>query len=57
VADGNDKRRARLNIISHILDQIPYATEPTAAVTLPPRQEEGDYREPDRRYHRVPAQF
>ena len=28
VVDSNDKRRARLNIISHFLDQIPYKALP-----------------------------
>jgi polyphosphate kinase 2 (PPK2 family) len=57
VADSNDKRRARLNVISHILDRIPYENENTAHVVLPPRQRKGDYREPDIHAHEVPSRF
>ena len=54
VADSNDKKRARLNIISHLLDRIPYERRPTTKVTLPERQEPGDYVEPHQPLHRVP---
>ena len=47
VARSDDKKRARLNIISHILAQIPYEELPREAVDLPKRQKAGDYREPD----------
>ena len=47
VANSDDKRRARLNIISHVLDMVPYEQEKGAHVVLPPRQKKGDYREPD----------
>jgi polyphosphate kinase 2 len=47
MVDSNDKRRARLNIISHILDQIPYETVKQPKVVLPKRQSPGGYREPD----------
>jgi polyphosphate kinase 2 len=57
VADSNNKRRARLNIISHLLDQIPYKTLPSAKVVLPDRQEPADYREPARARHLVPERF
>ena len=57
VADSNDKRRARLNIISHFLDQIPYQALPPVEVSLPARQERGDYREPVRANHLVPQRF
>jgi polyphosphate kinase 2 len=57
VADSNDKRRARLNIISHLLDQIPYQPLPPEKVKLPAREARGDYREPDRPLHRVPDRF
>ena len=48
VADSNDKRRARLNIISHILDLVPYESEEPSSVALPSRQKVGDYRDPVR---------
>ena len=57
VADSNEKRRARLNIIGHILDTIPYQREETAPVVLPPRQKKGDYREPQRHPRQVPSRF
>ena len=46
VAHSDDKRRARLNIISHLLSQIPYKSAPRAKVKLPKRQKPGGYREP-----------
>ena len=47
VARSDDKKRARLNIITHLLDSIPYKQAPRAKVKLPKRQKaEGD-REPD----------
>ena len=57
VADANDKRRARLNVISHLLDQIPYEPTPRRAVTLPARQPDPGYVEPDYPWRTVPARF
>ena len=37
IVPANDKKRARLNCISHLLDQIPYEDVPDEAVTLPDR--------------------
>ena len=47
VADSNVKRRARLNVISHLFAQIPYETAPRTRVALPARQDRGDYRDPE----------
>ena len=47
VADTDDKKRGRLNIISHLLSQVPYEPLREADVKLPKRQKAGDYREPD----------
>jgi polyphosphate kinase 2 len=47
VARSDDKKRARLNIITHLLGQIPYEELPREKVKLPKRQKPGDYREPD----------
>jgi polyphosphate kinase len=55
VADSNDKKRARLNIIAHILDQIPYKRVKHKVVELPPRQKAHGYQEPEWRRHEVPA--
>ncbi len=57
VANADDKRRARLNVISHILDMVPYEREEQAPVTLPPRQKKGNYREPHSHPHEVPSRF
>ena len=37
IVEGNDKKRARLNCIHHLLDQIPYKDIPNDAITLPDR--------------------
>jgi hypothetical protein len=37
VVDGEDKRSARLNCISHLLSQIPYEDVVPAPIHLPPR--------------------
>ena len=57
VADSNDKRRARLNIISHLLDQVPYERTPHEEVVLPAREKPGDYVEPTTGPRRVPERF
>jgi polyphosphate kinase 2 len=53
VVDGNDKRRARLNCITHLLNQIPYESVPREPVVFPERQAQGDYIEPDYPYRKV----
>jgi polyphosphate kinase 2 (PPK2 family) len=47
VANSNDKKRARLNIIAHLLGKIPYQQAPREKVKLPKRQKAGGYKEPD----------
>jgi polyphosphate kinase 2 len=47
VAKSDDKRRARLNIISHLLSQIPHESIKRPKVTLPKRQKPHGYIEPD----------
>ncbi len=47
IADSNDKKRARLNIISHLLAQIPYDSPECQPVALPAREKRLGYREPD----------
>src|SRR5215471_12680824 len=46
VVRSDDKRRARLNCISHLLTHIPYEELPRPKVELPKRQHRGDYKEP-----------
>lgn len=57
VADSNNKKRVRLNIISHILERIPYKALPTKEIKLPKRQKAQGYREPDRTHRLVPQKF
>ena len=57
VARTDDKRRARLNIITHLLAQIPYKEAPREKVKLPKRQKPGGYREPDYPYKFVKERF
>jgi polyphosphate kinase 2 len=54
VVDGNDKRRARLNLITHLLNQIPYEEVPHKPVKWPKREAKGDYVEPDYPYRTIP---
>jgi polyphosphate kinase 2 len=54
VVRSDDKRRARLNVISHLLSQIPYKEAPRDKVKLPKRQKAGDYREPAYPYKFIP---
>ena len=44
--EANDKRRARLNCIRHILSKVPYEDMTPKAIKLPPRKSGGDYRRP-----------
>jgi polyphosphate kinase 2 len=46
VVNSNDKKRARLNIISDLLQRIPYKAMPRKKVTLPARQKPGGYVDP-----------
>jgi len=46
VVDGNDKKRARLNVISHLLSQIEYQDLTPKPITLPPRQDKIGYVRP-----------
>ena len=57
VIRSNDKRRARLNIISHLLSQIPYEEIPRDAIKLPKRQKPNGYEEPDYARHWVPEKY
>jgi polyphosphate kinase 2 len=57
VARSDDKRRARLNIIAHVLDAIPYKTAPREKVKLPKRQKARGYRERDYPYKFVKERY
>jgi polyphosphate kinase len=57
VVRSDDKRRARLNLISHLLANIPYKAVPREKVKLPKRQKAEGYRESDRPLRYVPERF
>ena len=57
VANAENKKRLRLNLISHLLGQIQYKELPRDKVKLPKRQKANGYREPDFPYKYVPEKF
>ncbi len=58
VVDADDKKRARLNCISHLLSLIPYEELPYEPIVLPKRQRAMDYERPPKETQRmVPVQF
>jgi polyphosphate kinase 2 len=57
IADSNVKKRARLNIISHLLEQIPYESPARESVTLPAREKRRGYQEPDHSHQYIPANY
>ena len=57
VAHSDDKKRARLNIIAHLLSRIPYKEVPRPQIKLPKRQKPGGYKEPDYPYKMLPEKY
>jgi polyphosphate kinase 2 len=57
VAHTDDKKRGRLNIITHLLSQVPYEPLPTRDVKLPRRQKPSGYVEPDLPLRYVPERY
>ena len=58
VVEGVDKKRARLNCIHHLLQQIPYRDVPHQPIDLPHREHQPDYvRKPVPADMYVPARF
>jgi polyphosphate kinase 2 len=58
IVEGNDKKRARLNCIHHLLQQIPYRDVEHAPILLPARQHMPDYaRKPVPAELHVPSVF
>ena len=55
VAHSDDKKQARLNIITHLLSHIPYEKVPREKVKLPKRQKPHGYKDPDYAYRMIPA--
>jgi polyphosphate kinase len=57
VVDANDKKVARLNVISHLLETIPHEDVPHAAIELPPRQHRNYERPPVDSQSWIPKRF
>ena len=57
VADADVKKRARLNIISHLLSQVPYKPLTHRDIKLPKRQPSGGYVQPDVPLRHIPTPF
>jgi polyphosphate kinase len=54
VATSEDKKRVRLNIISHLLSKIPYKEAPREKVKLPDRKIGHKYKSPDYPFKFIP---
>ncbi len=58
VVNADNKRRARLNCIHHLLSLIPYEDIRPKPIDLPPRQEDTGYVRPSQEHQRfVPEVF
>jgi polyphosphate kinase len=57
VVHSDNKRRARLNILTHILSKIPYKDLKRPKVELPKRQHRGDYKDTDYPFRMIPEVF
>jgi polyphosphate kinase 2 len=57
VAKSEDKKRVRLNIITHLLSKIPYKETPREKVKLPKRQVNRKYKAVDYPFKFVPETF
>jgi polyphosphate kinase 2 len=57
IVDNDDKKRGRLNIISHLLSQIPYEPLPAPDVKMPKPPSHDGYVEPDSSRPNIPTPF
>ncbi|HWC08318.1 MAG TPA: hypothetical protein VG458_04635, partial [Solirubrobacterales bacterium] len=57
VVEADDKRTARLNLISHLLEQVPYEDVPHEKIELPPRQQRAYVRPPAETQNFVPERY
>ena len=57
VVNSDDKKRARLNVISHLLDRIPYEHLEHRDVELPGRQKPRDYRGSNTPLRQIPTPY
>jgi len=57
VVQTDDKERARLNCIAHLLSVVPWKKIPMEKVTLPKRQKPRGYKAPDWNYRWIPQKY
>ena len=57
VVHSDNKRRARLNALTHILSRIPYEGLKREKVELRKRQHRGDYKDPEYPFRVIPEPF
>jgi polyphosphate kinase 2 len=57
VVRSDDKKRARLNLITHLLGRVPYEEPPRKKVKLPKRQKPHGYRDPKHPFKYVKERF
>jgi hypothetical protein len=57
VAQTDDKKRGRLNIISHLLGQVPYEVSAAPEVKLPRAQKAHGYEPPDYPFPFIPTRL
>jgi polyphosphate kinase len=57
VVESDDKRSARLNLMSHLLTMVPYQRGSEDPITLPPRQERAYQRPPKDEQRMVPTKY
>jgi len=58
VIPADDKKKARLNCIDHLIAQVPYSEVPHPQVSLPPRERHQDYeRHPVPDWMHVPSRY
>ncbi|RPI80463.1 MAG: polyphosphate kinase 2 [Planctomycetaceae bacterium] len=57
VVRSDDKKRARLNLITHLLSQIPYEEIEREKIELPKRQKAGDYEPSQHEFRYVPEPY
>ncbi len=57
IVDNDDKKRGRLNIISHLLTQIPYTPLQESDVKMPKPPSPGRYVEPESSRGNIPTPF
>jgi polyphosphate kinase 2 (PPK2 family) len=53
----DDKRRGRLNLITHLLDQVPYQPLEPRPITLPARREPADSARQQLGGHHIPTPY